>query len=109
MFSYIINHFKTLEQRPLERLLMLVSGLLIFWILEGAIPLMKLNYKKNKLKHAYTNFGFTIIHLAIHTFLALVIIRISDWCIQYHFGLVQLLNANVLGSIVITFFVLDFL
>jgi sterol desaturase/sphingolipid hydroxylase (fatty acid hydroxylase superfamily) len=108
MFNHIINHFKTLEQRPLERLLMLVSGLLFFWILEGAIPLIKPNYKKNKLKHAYTNLGFTVIHLVIHTFLAFVIIKISDWCIQHHFGLVQVFNANIIGSIVITFFVLDF-
>jgi sterol desaturase/sphingolipid hydroxylase (fatty acid hydroxylase superfamily) len=108
MFTDIINHFKTLEQRPLERLLILVSGLLFFWILEGAIPFIKPNYKKNKLQHAFTNLGFTIIHLIIHTFLALVIIKISDWCVRNQFGLVQLLNANIIGSVIITFFVLDF-
>jgi len=108
MFTDIINHFKTLEQRPLERLLILVSGLLFFWILEGAIPFIKPNYKKNKFHHAFTNLGFTIIHLIIHTFLALVIIKISDWCIANHFGVVQISNANVIGSIVITFLVLDF-
>ncbi len=108
MFTEIINHFKTLEQRPLERLLILVSGLLFFWILEGAIPFIKPNYKRNKLQHAYINLGFTVIHLIIHTFLALVIIKISDWCIANHFGLVQISNVGILGSIVITFFVLDF-
>ncbi|MFY7963396.1 MAG: sterol desaturase family protein [Chitinophagaceae bacterium] len=108
MLQNIINHFKTLEQRPLERLLILVCGLIIFWILEGAIPFVKPNYKRNKLSHAYTNLGFTVIHLIIHTFLALVIIKISDWCVTNHFGLIQILNAGTLISIVISFFVLDF-
>lgn len=108
MLTTIVNHFKTLEQRPLERLLILVSGLLFFWILEGAIPFIKPKYKRNKLQHAYINLGFTVIHLIIHTFLALVIIKISDGCIANHFGLVQVLNANIIGSIIITFFVLDF-
>ena len=108
MFTEIINHFKSLEQRPLERLLLLVTGLLFFWILEGAIPLIKLNYKKTKLRHAYTNLGFTIIHLVIHTFLALIIIKISDWCVLNHFGVVQIFNAGILGSLVITFLILDF-
>jgi hypothetical protein len=46
----------------------LVGGLLIFWIIEGSIPLVKMSYKKNKLRHAGVNFSFTIIHLIIHTF-----------------------------------------
>lgn len=108
MLHTVIYYFKNLEQRPLERLLILVSGLLFFWILEGTIPLIKLQYKKNKAKHAVTNFAFTLIHLIIHTFLAIVIIKISDWCVSHHFGLVQIFNGGVLVNILVSFFVLDF-
>ncbi len=108
MLQNIIYYFKHLEQRPVERLLILVSGLLFFWILEGAIPLIKLQYKKNKAKHAVTNFAFTLIHLIIHTFLAIVIIKISDWCVSHHFGLVQIFNCGVLLNILVSFLVLDF-
>jgi hypothetical protein len=48
MWDKIIDHFSTLEHRPLERMSLLVAGLLIFWIIEGAIPLLPLSYKKNK-------------------------------------------------------------
>jgi len=39
MWSDIIQHFQTLEQRPLERMAILVAGLLFFWFVEGAFPL----------------------------------------------------------------------
>lgn len=108
MWKQVVDHFQTLEQRPLERMALLVGGLLIFWIIEGAIPLIQPSYKRNKLRHAAVNLGFTTLHLVIHTFLALVIILISDWCKAQGFGLVYWTNAGVLGAIVISFFVLDF-
>ena len=86
----------------------LVGGLLLFWIIEGSIPLISLQYKKNKLRHAAVNFGFTVIHLLIHTVLAILIIVMSDWCNAQGFGIVYWLNANVLGTIIISFLVLDF-
>lgn len=108
MFQSIINHFSTLDQRPIERLILLISGLLFFWIIEGSIPLLQLNYKKTKKKHAFVNLGFTLIHLIIHTFLALLIIKISDWCTNNNFGLIQFFKVGIIGSILITFFILDF-
>ncbi len=108
MFESIIDYFSTLEQRPVERLAFLVGGLLIFWIIEGSIPLIQMQYKKNKIRHAAVNFGFTLIHLIIHTFLAIIIIFLSDWCKANDFGLVHWTNANILGTILISIFVLDF-
>ena len=108
MWNRIIEYFSTLEQRPIERMAFLVGGLLIFWIIEGAIPLLRLTYKKNKLRHAAVNFSFTVIHLAIHTLLAILIILLSDWCKENQFGLVYWINANVLGTTIISFLVLDF-
>jgi sterol desaturase/sphingolipid hydroxylase (fatty acid hydroxylase superfamily) len=106
--SSIIEYFSTLEHRPLERLAFLVGGLLLFWIIEGAIPLLQLRYKRNKYRHAAVNFGFTLIHLLIHTFLAIIIISLSDWCKANRFGLVHWLNVGVVGTILISILVLDF-
>ena len=76
MWNNIIQHFQTLEQRPLERMAILVGGLLFFWILEGAIPLVSLHYKKNKLRHAGVmtviiavlalDFSSWLVHLIMH-------------------------------------------
>ena len=108
MWDSIISYFSTLEQRPLERMAILVGGLLFFWIIEGAIPLIPLNYKKKKIHHAAVNFGFTVIHLIIHTLLAILIIKLSDWCLQHSFGLVYWFNANTVFTIIIGVLALDF-
>ncbi len=108
MLHRIVEYFSSLENRPVERSIFLVGGLLLFWILEGAIPLLSMAYKKNKARHAFVNFGFTAIHLVIHTLLALLIIKLSDWCKAEQFGLVYWSNANILGTIIISFITLDF-
>jgi sterol desaturase/sphingolipid hydroxylase (fatty acid hydroxylase superfamily) len=108
MWQNIIDYFSTLEQRPLERMLFLVSGMLLLWIIEGAIPMIAMSYKKNKWRHAYVNMTFTVVHLIIHTGFAVLIVLLADASKENGFGLSQWLNASTLGTIVITFFVLDF-
>jgi len=108
MWNRIIEYFSTLEHHPFERMALIVGGLLIFWIIEGAIPLLPLSYKKNKVRHAAVNFSFTLIHLAIHTVLAIIIVLLSDWCRENQFGLVYWFNANVWGTVLISFLALDF-
>ncbi len=106
--SAIIEYFTTLGQHPVQRLLLLVGGMLLLWLIEGAIPLMTLTYRRNKVRHAAVNLSFTAIHLIIHTFFAVFIVLLSDWCQQQHFGIIYWTNASVLASIMITIFVLDF-
>lgn len=108
MWQKIIDHFQTLEHRPVERMILLVGGMLLIWLIEGAIPLLALRYKKNKWRHASVNFTFTVIHLIIHTGFAVFIVLLADACKQQGLGLVHWLHASVLGTIVISFLVLDF-
>src|SRR4026209_796595 len=108
MWQNIIDHFSTLEQRPFERMAFIVGGLIIFWIIEGAVPLMPMSYKKTKARHAVVNLGFTIIHLIIHTFLAILIVLLSDWCLKNGFGLVYWFKAGVLMTVIIGVLSLDF-
>src|SRR5882757_1700958 len=108
MWEKIIAHFQTLEHRPLERMAILVAGLLLFWIIEGAIPLLPMAYKKNKVRHAGVNFTFTVIHLVIHTALAILIVLLSYWCLHNSFGLVYWFNAGVLMTVIIGVLALDF-
>src|SRR5688572_19150277 len=107
MWDPIITYFQNLEQRPAERMAFLVGGLLIFWIIEGAIPLFQPRYKKNKWRHAAVNFSFTVMHLVIHTGLAIFIVLLSDWCSASGFGLVHWSGAGVAATIVIAFLLLD--
>lgn len=107
-WSSVIHYFQDLEQRPLERMAILVSGLLFFWILEGAIPVFSLRYRTTKLNHAAVNFAFTVIHLIIHSLLAIFIVRLSDWCQSHSFGIVHWTKANIGWSVLIGVLALDF-
>jgi sterol desaturase/sphingolipid hydroxylase (fatty acid hydroxylase superfamily) len=104
----MIHYFQDLEQRPLERMAILVGGLLFFWILEGAIPVFSLRYRTTKLNHAAVNFAFTVIHLIIHSLLAIFIVRLSDWCQSHSFGIVHWTKANIGWSVLIGVLALDF-
>jgi len=104
----ILQFFNGLENRPLQRLSFFVGGMLLLWVIEGAIPLISMKYKKTKVRHAFVNLSFTIMHFVIHTLLAILILMIADWTKQEQFGLVYWLKANVLWTIVISALVLDF-
>jgi sterol desaturase/sphingolipid hydroxylase (fatty acid hydroxylase superfamily) len=108
MTEDILAFFSGLNEHPIIRMGFLIGGLLFFWILEGTIPLHPMFYKKTKVRHAMVNLGFTAMHLLIHSFLALIIILLSDFCKLHQWGLVYWFNAGVLGTILITFLVLDF-
>ncbi|MCU7550995.1 sterol desaturase family protein [Chitinophagaceae bacterium LB-8] len=108
MSTSFIQYFQNLEQRPLERLLLLVAGMLLLWILEGAIPLFSLTYKKTKWRHAGINLSLTLIHLLIHTGFAVFIILLSDAAKKYEFGLVYWFHASIFLTILISFIALDF-
>jgi sterol desaturase/sphingolipid hydroxylase (fatty acid hydroxylase superfamily) len=107
MFNKIITYFSTLEQRPAERMAFIIGSLLILWIIEGAIPLLTLKYKKTKLKHAAVNLTFTVIHLIIHTGFGLLIVKLSDWAADKQFGFVYWLNTSTILTIIISALVLD--
>lgn len=108
MWEKLLAYFETLEKHPVDRMIILVGGLLFFWILEGAIPLLPMRYKKNKWKHAGVNFVFTVMHLIIHSALAIVIVLLSDWCRAQQFGMVYWFNAGIILTIVIGVLALDF-
>jgi sterol desaturase/sphingolipid hydroxylase (fatty acid hydroxylase superfamily) len=108
MWDRIITYFQTLENHPVQRLAFLVAGLLLFWIIEGVIPYFPYTIKRNKINHAAVNFGFTIIHLIIHTGIAVLIVLLADWCNQESFGLVYWLHADILFTIIVSVLSLDF-
>jgi sterol desaturase/sphingolipid hydroxylase (fatty acid hydroxylase superfamily) len=47
-------------------------------------------------------------HLVIHTGLAVLVVLLADWCQRTSFGLVHWFKLNVIGTIILSFFVFDF-
>jgi sterol desaturase/sphingolipid hydroxylase (fatty acid hydroxylase superfamily) len=74
----------------LYRSLILVGGLMFFWMLEGVIPLFRFKY--NKLKHAGINLFFTLTTLIVNFAFALAIVKTSDWAVASNFGLLNMVD-----------------
>ena len=83
-----IEFFETIPSS--YRTIILVAGLALFWMLEGAIPLFAFNY--SKIKHAVLNLAFTVITLAVNLAFALLIVKASDFTTTSGFGLLYLVD-----------------
>jgi len=108
MWNRLLEYFNTLEQRPFERMAFIVGSLVILWILEGAIPLLPLRYKKNKVKHASVNLFFTFMHIIIHTGFGILIVFLADWAALKQVGLVYWFTLSPLAAIIVSALFLDF-
>lgn len=81
----LIDYFETIPSS--HRSLLLVLGISFFWILEGAVPLFKFNYRK--WRHALPNFFFTLTTIIVNFALAFLLLRTSDWVQANDFGLIN--------------------
>jgi sterol desaturase/sphingolipid hydroxylase (fatty acid hydroxylase superfamily) len=104
----LLEYFNTLEHRPIERLAFLAGPILILWLIEGGIPLLSLQYKKSKARHAVINFSFTLFHLIIHAVLAVFVVLTCDWCRDHDFGIVNWFNFPVWAIVVFGILSMDF-
>ena len=101
----IFNYFETIPS--LHRSFILVGGITFFWLLEGAVPLFKFDYKK--WKHAIPNLFFTLTTIVINFGLAFLLLLTSDWVKVNDFGILNWLPEIPLWSyIFLGVFLLDF-
>jgi len=81
----LINYFENIPSS--HRSAILVGGLTLFWLIEGAVPLFRFTY--NKWKHAGINIFFTITTIIINFAMAFILVKSSDWAIANNFGILQ--------------------
>jgi sterol desaturase/sphingolipid hydroxylase (fatty acid hydroxylase superfamily) len=79
--------------------MIIVGGITFFWLLEGAFPLFKFNYKK--WKHAFPNLFFTMTTVLINLSLAVLLLKTADWVEAHNFGLINWLPEMPLWSYVV--------
>lgn len=70
-----------------HRSAILVGGITLFWLIEGAFPLFRFGY--NKWKHAGINIFFTLTTIVINFAMAFILLQSSDWAIAHDFGILQ--------------------
>jgi sterol desaturase/sphingolipid hydroxylase (fatty acid hydroxylase superfamily) len=89
------------------RTAILVGGLLLLWILEGAIP--RLSFKSNRYRHAGTNLFFTLTTAVVNLGSAFLIVKASEWSSREHFGLLYILPVPLWLHCILALLMLDFI
>ena len=102
----IIGYFSTIPSS--HRSLLIVGGITIFWLIENAFPLFKMEYRK--WHHAGINIFFTLTTIVVNFILAFILVRAADWTVDNHFGLLQWLpKMNIWLYTIIGLLLLDFI
>ena len=91
-----------------HRSAILVGGILLFWLLENAFPLIKMQY--NHRKHAGVNFFYTGTTVVINFLLAFILGGTALWCETNQFGLLYLFpSLPIWGFALLGLLLLDFI
>jgi sterol desaturase/sphingolipid hydroxylase (fatty acid hydroxylase superfamily) len=88
-----------------QRTAMLVGGLLLFWLIEGAIPLFHFRYPR--LRHAGLNLFFTFTTLLINFIFAYLIVLGSGYTSEKKIGLLYVFHLPIWLSILLGMMILD--
>ena len=91
----------------LQKLIWIISMMTIFWILEGAYPLRKFNYRK--WEHAGPNLVLLATTILINVLFGLATVGIFTWLDTNKFGLLHLVELPVWVELVLAIMLLDFL
>lgn len=97
-FEHIPSYYRTA---------ILVAGLVILWLIEGAIP--RLRFSNNKYKHAGTNLFFTLTTAAVNLGFAFLIVKASEWTSAEKFGVLYLVNLPTWLHAILALLLLDFI
>ncbi len=84
----ILSYFETIPSA--HRALILAGGITIFWWIENAFPLFRMNYKK--WNHAGINLFFTGTTILVNFSLAFLLLQSAAWVTQNEFGILYWLN-----------------
>lgn len=85
----IMVYFESIPSK--DRSLILAGGIAFFWLMETAFPLFKFSYKK--WKHAGINVFFTFTTIIVNFALAFLLLLISRWTQDNHWGLLSYIDS----------------
>ena len=99
----VVNFFEHIS--PLARTLILAGGLVFFWMLESIVPLFKMTFFRYR--HAGLNLIFTVTTIVVNFLFAFFIVKVSDWAVANHFGILYLLQLPLWLFILLGLMILD--
>lgn len=91
---------------PAHRVLILMGGMVFFWLLEGYYPLFKFSF--NRLKHAGVNLVFLATTLVLNLIFGVFTIRICQFTVDHNFGLLNWLQWPLWSEVLLGILLMDF-
>ncbi len=83
----------------------LLGGIVLFWILEGIIPLYSFNYKKGR--HAFLNLLFTTTTAIIGFGFAFLLLKSTEIVNEFQFGVIHFFELPLFVEVIISLLILD--
>ncbi len=105
MIESIIEYFANISSA--HRTIILVGGLTIFSLIESAVPLFSLNYRR--WKHGGINVFFTITTILVNFFMAFILVKTSDWVVAQEIGILQWIDTPLWLFLIIGLLLMDLL
>ncbi len=100
----LVNYFEHIPS--VHRSIIFFLGLVIFFLIEGFVPLKSMNYKRGQ--HSWLNIFFMATSILINLLLAFLFLKTSDWVSANHIGLMPLLHIqNLLLSTLVGLMLMD--
>lgn len=99
----IVDYFETLP--PHYRTLILIVGLVLFWIAEGAVPLFPMKY--GRIRHGALNVLLTFFQLVVSLFFAAVTLKATEFTTANRFGLLYLVDLPLWLHVVLGVVLMD--
>ena len=83
----------------------LLGGIVLFWILEGIIPLYSFNYKKGR--QAFLNLLFTTTTAIIGFGFAFLLLKSTEIVNEFQFGVIHFFELPLIVEVIISLLILD--
>lgn len=99
----ILSYFETIPSA--HRSLILVGGIMFFWLVESAVPLFKFDYRKTR--HAGLNIFFTLTTILVNFVLAFILVRTCDWVVAEKIGILQWIHLPLWAEVILGLLLLD--
>jgi sterol desaturase/sphingolipid hydroxylase (fatty acid hydroxylase superfamily) len=89
-----------------QRMVILLGGMVFFWLLEGYYPLFTFSFKRYK--HAGVNLLFLLTTVILNLLLGAITIKVCDWVTHHDIGLLNWLSLPLWANILLGLFFMDF-
>lgn len=89
-----------------DRILILMIGMVFFWVIEGYYPLFTFSFKRYK--HAGVNLIFLSTTLILNLIFGLIVLKVCDWVMSEHIGLLNWILLPLWLKIIVSLFFMDF-